>query len=293
MACRSVPFARHHHRGVAQSRRYLGGPEDPDVGGGQFDRQRQSLESSTDLLDRGAIVLGDAEIGLCGRGAFLEQLHRLAQASRRSQGQRTDGEQLFALDAEYLAAGREDLHGRGHRQQSADHLGARVDEMLTVVEHQEELLRSQVLGQRAECVGGLARDTEEPAQGLGQQASLPEIREFDGPDAVGKLASHAGGDGEGQTGLPDSADAGQRQQSCGSEQGSCSGQIVTPADEARQFHREVAARTRSHRPSISPCLREKSASIGPVGDGHRSPSSARRTALSAAAFRCRQVSRSA
>ncbi|MDS1115591.1 hypothetical protein RD149_17695 [Gordonia westfalica] len=66
MTCRPGASAGHHQRVVLESRGDLDGAEDPDAGGRQFDRQRQTLESQADRLDRGAVVVGDPEAGLCG-----------------------------------------------------------------------------------------------------------------------------------------------------------------------------------------------------------------------------------
>ena len=53
----------------------VGGGEDPEAGGRQFDRQWQPVEASRDLGDGRDVVVAEREVGPHSASAVDEQLH--------------------------------------------------------------------------------------------------------------------------------------------------------------------------------------------------------------------------
>ncbi len=91
------------------------GGEHLDAGGGQLDRQRQSIESDADLGHGSSVLVRDDEARIDARGAVREQGHRFVFSQpldrRKLPGagsrQREDGELLFPAEVKGGSAGDE------------------------------------------------------------------------------------------------------------------------------------------------------------------------------------------
>lgn len=123
-------------------------------GGGQLDREGETIQTVADLRDGRGVVIRHCEGGLNGLrsldeepdGLVLGQLLQRRQLSGVRQFQRRHGILAFAPDVQRMPAG--DQHGqlRAALEQGGDHR-RRVGHVLEVVEHQQQLLRPEVLDQ--------------------------------------------------------------------------------------------------------------------------------------------------
>jgi hypothetical protein len=117
---------------------------------GELDRERDPVESPADLGDR-LCARRDGEAGVGGRGPLHEEAYRIAAAMASSFGGLTrygsDAKRhdLLALDAEPLAARREDAYGGCTARDRADELPHRVQLVLAVVDDEQHRLRAQVV----------------------------------------------------------------------------------------------------------------------------------------------------
>ena len=102
-----------------------------DSGGSQFDRQRHTVESLTDLDHSGGVVVGKREVVLDVSGPLDEQTHRIGVhqlvdgLTSVAQCERGQGDQLLAADGDPFAAGSQDDHAWAFAFNASDPPGHR------------------------------------------------------------------------------------------------------------------------------------------------------------------------
>ena len=112
--------------------------------GRQLDRERQPVETATDLGDSAGVVHAQLELSVVAARALEEQRAgrglldrcRLALRWHRQRGHRVT---VLRPQSQTLAAGRQHLQRRAGGQQIA-HQGRRREQMLEVVEHEQTTL---------------------------------------------------------------------------------------------------------------------------------------------------------
>ena len=142
-------------------------------------------------MTSGRRLVVEREIRADRRRAVGEQAHGGIFVKRRDDEQRLPG------DAERLPAGRHDPQPRAVRQQRVRQVGARVDEVLAVVEDEQGAGIGQAVEQPGPCVAA-----GDPLRAVRQQARLPQA------DRAEHRLRHVGGVGDrGELGQPDSRPA--------------------------------------------------------------------------------------
>ncbi len=191
--------------------------EEGDAGGGQLDGEWQALQPGADLRHGRGVRQAQGEVGPGRLGTPDEESHRRtrgeileARGRRRvQQRQRGDDKDVFAGEAQHLAAGGEDLQVRSNGQEVGEERG-RLDHLLDVVEQQQDVAWAQVGGQdlgRGRSPSGCAhllqaqrpRDRREDEGGVGDRGQADE------DDPVRELRGKIGGDVQGQPRLADAA----------------------------------------------------------------------------------------
>jgi len=215
----------------------------------QLDRQRDALQADAQIGHRLAVGRVDAEARK-DRGAPLgEQPHRLelqellrrpqVTAVRHRQGRHRDGH--LTGDAEHLTARGQDAHARASTQNRASEHGAGVQQMLTVVQHQQRLPAGQVLRQRRHRPPGrLIQQAHSPRDLRGEQSRVAQARQFHQPDAIAERPSCLPRRPHRQARLPDSAWPAQGNQPGTAERRPDRGKLRPPPDEPAQLAAEPA-----------------------------------------------------
>ena len=126
-------------------------------------------------------------------------------------GERRDGRHLFALDTQRLSTGDEHRHLRAVAHNAVGQLGGRVQHMLAVVDYQQQLERSQIVDQcLVESLGILLLQSQRRCDRVRQRGTVGDWCEFAEPRTVGESVLAPVGELEGESGLADSADPGER-----------------------------------------------------------------------------------
>ena len=141
---------------VRQAAQHGLGREDPRLGGGQLQGQREPVEARAQLGHRGGVLGREREGGMDGLGPLDEQRDRralgegLGRRELRGIGQleRGDREAVLAVEPQDLPAGDHDGRSRAGGQQLADHR-RRVQHLLEVVQHQQGLRLRGCAGRRS------------------------------------------------------------------------------------------------------------------------------------------------
>ena len=228
---------------------------------GELDRQRDRVEPSTDLHD----LVGVRRVELQTRpgrfGAVHEQLHRFTrrdrlQARLRRDAQRRHPQQPLAGHAERLPARRQHPHPRRGTQDRLGQRGRLVEQMLTVVQHDQRLFAREVvahaLGQRPPRAW-LHRQRGDDH--LREQVGVVGRGELTQPHTIGEPGQHFRSDLEREARLAHTADPGQRHEP---RLGEClrhPRDVVVAAHERRQLHRQVP-RERVERPHTREVARQ-------------------------------------
>ena len=235
---------------VGQPAGDLGERQRPQPGGGELDRQRQAVKPPDDVDDQRAGLAVQRELRADRRRPVGEQPHGGILVKGRDDEQRLPG------DAKRLPACRHDPQPGAVGEQCVRQVGARVDEMLAVVQDQQGAGVGQPLKQPGACVaaGG-------PLCPVGQQARFPQAdraeyrlrhvggvgdrREFGEPDPVRRVIDCAVpyhcGDLGGQPRLARTAGADQGDETAGLQRLSHPGDLVRAADEAGELRPQVRA----------------------------------------------------
>ena len=108
---------------------------------GQLDPQRQTVETGAELGHERLVVLVHDEVRPPRPGPLDEQAGRVLRR------QRVDRPHRLATDVEGLTAGRHDPEVGAPAEQARRQLGARVDDVLTVVEDEEDVAGVEAAGE--------------------------------------------------------------------------------------------------------------------------------------------------
>src|ERR1700680_4600921 len=102
---------------------------------------------------------------------------------------------LLTAKVQSLAARREDAQLRRATKQRLGEARARIDEGFAVVEHEEQLVRLEVLAERLrKCLAGLFVHAQHLGDGVRNERWILERSKIYERDAVGKFIQHVGGD---------------------------------------------------------------------------------------------------
>ena len=174
----------------------------------QLDPKGQTVQAVTDLAHGGGVVNADAEIGPGQPRTVDEEFDRFVR-----ERQRRHPPGRFAGHPDRLTARREDRQLRAGAQERDDEFGARVEQVLAVVEHEEH---RTVTEEPRKCVGcgaaRLVREAERPDRRYRHHLGIGDRREIDEPHIAVELGCRLGGDLHRQPGLTDAARAGQGHQ---------------------------------------------------------------------------------
>ncbi|MDD7940124.1 hypothetical protein PHK61_17010 [Actinomycetospora lutea] len=213
-------------------------PHRAHLRGGELEREREPVERPADARRVGHVRVRDAAVGLGGAHPVEEQRHAReagdgAGVGRRvGDGQRAQGEQLLAGDAQGAAARREHAQPRAPAEQVGEPVDG-VEHVLDVVEQQEAVAVGEVPVQRRDQ--GLrprlaeperARDGRQHQRGVGERGEVDEDR-----------AGHTAGDLHREPGLPAAARADHGEQAVGAQQGPRRRDLALPADQRSQRRR--------------------------------------------------------
>ncbi|HLW12350.1 MAG TPA: hypothetical protein VKU81_06600 [Casimicrobiaceae bacterium] len=215
---------------------------------GEFDRQRNAIQSVADLRDVRGVVLGQVKRRLRGHrsldekpcGVRLGDFRKRGFALRIGNDERRQRIRRLAANVQPLAAGRQELHARQRLQQFRCQFRAGVDQMLAVVEDEQQLAVSAMPGQRLRH--GAARfllDPERRGHRLRHQFRVCERRKFDQPHAVGEIIKRVGRDLKRQARLAKAAGADDGDEPCSAQQFPDLVQLTLAADERRHLLRQV------------------------------------------------------
>ena len=122
-----------------ESKRELGQRHRPDVGGGELDRQRNAVHMAADLFDHRPVLGPERGTGVAR--SVDEQVDGV-----RLDGQRRYRHDVFALDAEGLAARGKDPQPGAAVQRVDREVNDGVEHVLAVVEHEEHVAVPDALG---------------------------------------------------------------------------------------------------------------------------------------------------
>jgi hypothetical protein len=172
----------------------------------ELDRQRQVLQSLTDLRHRAHVAHRALETGIYGPGALCEELHRLGRVERRH---RID---LFAGDAKRGATGAEHPQTLAGGQEIGD-VCPDAWQVLQIIEDKQHLAVAEVV-QHPLCqrltrhVGHAGRLGDERRH----LVRIGRCLEGDEDAAVGEIRLQASGGGKAEAGLAHAAGAGKGDQ---------------------------------------------------------------------------------
>ena len=210
----------------------------------QLDGQRQPVQPPADPGDRGLVVGGEREPGYGGGGPLAEQGDRRvgAQSAVLPPGrypQRLHAHHTLVGQSQGFPAGRQDPQRSDLAQQRAGQLGARLDQVLAVVQHQHGGSVGEELDQPGHrrrprlvvLVDGLEHRR-------GYQLGVLQLVQLDPPDAAGRQPDQLVGRVPREPGLAHPRDPGQGDQPVPRDQALDVRQLAPAADEARPFRRQ-------------------------------------------------------
>ncbi len=174
------------------------GALEADLGGGEFEGQRDALQAYADLP-------GGSGGGEVLPGGAAEQ----GQGVRSGGRQRVEGDRLLARDAEGAAAGGEDGESGGGGEEFGDEPGAGLGQVLAGVQDEQQ----PVVGEPAAepgggCAGGVVGEVHGVGDERDEQPLAVELAEVGPPGAVRVPLGGPVRGAQREPGLPDSPDAG-------------------------------------------------------------------------------------
>ncbi len=224
--------------------------------GGQFDGERNAVESPADLRDEVDVVVAQLKGGTCrgravqkktnglelrqalgGRGSAGEVAPRLGKRERWQRPGR------FARHAQRLAAAGQDAKLRTRTQQRFGEARAGSDEVFAIVEDEQEPLVAEEAGERGgERALGLLAKIERGRDAFDDHRGISGRGEFDEPNAVRIVVDQVGSHLQRQARLAGATRAGEREQARAAEQALHFGQFALAADEARELQGQIIRR---------------------------------------------------
>ena len=215
----------------------------------QLDRQWHPVETATHLTDRRRVRCAEREVCVRRASALHEQLYRIGRADggqiRIHMGDRESGnrEQAFAVESKPFPTRGQHDHPLTRTDDLLDQIRDRVQHVLTVVDHQQQLLRPQKLRQRLfQCLSRPGGYAERGGERIDHIVGIAHRRQFDQPDAVPEPGQHLRGDLQRQTCLADTTYPRQRHNSSLAQRVNRALDLALPADERAHPQRQVPRR---------------------------------------------------
>ncbi len=216
-------------------------------GGGELDGQRQPVQPAADRHDDRDRVVADRQPDALGPGPVHEQRDRVRGLGRHRAGiaglrqrQRRHPVDDLSADAERLTAGGEQAHPRASPDEGIGGLGARVDQVLAVVEDDQDVLRDQGVEQGLQGgPAGLRDDPERSGDGRRHGLGVGDRGQFDQPHPVAAAVEQLGGHLQAQPRLAAPAGPGQGDHARGVHQGPHLCELPGASDERGELGREV------------------------------------------------------
>ncbi len=207
----------------------------------EFDAERQPVDRLADLRHRrrGLRVL-ELEVVAGRAGPFDEEGDGIGGHAALGRQRRYGGDRL-ARNADGLARGRQDLRVPSSAEDRLDRSSGRIPEVLAVVDDEQHPPSGDRVGDGVDQRHvALRRDAQHRREGSRHGARVTDPGQLDDPDPVVELPGELGTDLDGQAGLADTTDAGQRDQTLRPHQlGDLVDLGVTP-DERADLAGEVA-----------------------------------------------------
>jgi hypothetical protein len=225
----------------------------------QLGRQRDPIQLPHDRRDRRRVLGGHLKTG--PDRALGEQTHRLRLGDRVQAGagarhpQRRHRHQVFPLDPQALAAGGQDHEPFARLLQDAGQRCGLIEQVLTVIEHQQQLLSAQELHQRlAGALPGSGGHREHRRDRIVRQGGVADRCQLSKPRPIRKPFRCLGGCLHCQPGLAHPARPGQgHHPRCGQR---CRDvlQLALSADERAHLYRQIAGALRDRDERRRYCL---------------------------------------
>ena len=203
----------------------------------------------THLTNRRGVRNIEHEVGVGGAGALHEQPHGIGRADRREVGvffgggERGHRHEAFTVEREPFAARRQHHHPSARADQLLDQFCGRVQHVFAVVDHQQQLLGQEKLGQGLHQ--RLSRPRREPECGSERTDHVVGIayrRQLDQPGAIPEPRLQFRGDLQRQTRLADTTHSRQRHNSSLPQRVNRAFDLTLPADERAHLQRQVPRR---------------------------------------------------
>lgn len=208
--------------------------------GGKLDREGQAIHALAQLHDRGVDFRARHEVGPALSRSLDEQAERFLGL------QRVQAPHRFAVDAERLAARREDPHAGARCQHGVGKAGAGLDHVLAVVEDEEQVATHEEVPEHVgrRCAPRAAK-AQHPSRFVGDVGLLRPRGEIDEPHAVGSAADLPTSKLESQPGLAHPTRAGEGHQPSPAQRLTHRLELPSPPEQRRQRRWQVVLRGRA------------------------------------------------
>ena len=258
---------------VRQPGRDLARRQHPHPRRRQLERQRDPVQPPADLGHRRRGVVADPKVRGHLPGPHLEQPRRVRGRDRAGgpgigMGHRQPGdlEGRLTLDDQRHAAGGQHVQPRTRRRQLADQRRARLHHVLAVVEHDQQVPGTELLGERVrQRLLGSRVDAHRPPNGRRDQPGVAHPLQVHPARPVGKPRRHLPGDLHRQPRLAAAPRPGQRHHPGRRDQVGHRRPFTPAADERRDpdgqpapHHQGLYSAPRSPNPPPTPARRSAS-----------------------------------
>ena len=207
---------------------------DPDAGCRELQRERQTVQPSTDARHRLELLLVGREPAPRLVRALHEERHCRRLVERRNPPRDLPG------DTERLTARRHDVQVRDANEERVEHACGPVEHLLAVVEDEQRLAAAQLLHQGVDQRAvALLTQADRLGDGRGDEFGIPHRGEVDPPHPAGMTIGGFGGALEREPRLSAAPGAGQRDQPVVLDELGELGELRLAGDERRQLHRQV------------------------------------------------------
>jgi hypothetical protein len=215
----------------------------------QLDSQRQAVQAPAHVDDGHAVAVAELELTRRGGRPLHEERHRLVLRERRQRLSAVGWRQLEGRDREdVLARCRERLPARGddpHSRRGAHQFGGeprrRLEKVLAVVEHHQQLPLSRMRKEHRHRLGtGLVAEVAGGEHHVWDERGIAHLGQLDPPRAVAKTPCQVVHRPEGQARLAHAAGADQADQPGGRQLAAQLRKLAAAADEAGDLGRHVA-----------------------------------------------------
>nr|WP_265593270.1 hypothetical protein [Verrucomicrobium sp. BvORR034] len=241
---------------LVQSLHDLPGCEHAKAGGGQFNGQRDAVQSTADLRDEVEVVRAQQEAGTDGSGPVEEKPDRfeLCQllddrrfardlVSMIWQRKRWERPCPFARDAQGLATGGQNVELRTGAQKGLSQICAGGDDVFAVIEDQQEALFADEPGKCCnKCLLRLPTQIECSGDAIHDNARISDGGEFRKSYAIWKLIVKFGRRLQGESRLADTSRAREGEQACAPKEAFDFSKLVLTPNKARELQRQIVWR---------------------------------------------------